>query len=134
MVAAAIANGGVLMNPYLVKGITDPSGAYVSTTTPHALGQACSPATAGQVASAMLTTVAEGTGGAASIVGVDVAGKTGTAETGAEQPDAWFIGYAPFDTPQAAIAVIVEDDGEHTATAIAGDVLQVALEVLGGVG
>ena len=63
-----------------------------------------------------------------------MAGKTGTAETGAEQPDAWFIGYAPFDTPQAAIAVIVEDDGEHTATAIAGDVLQVALEVLGGVG
>lgn len=132
MVAAAIANNGVLMDPYLVKGVTDSTGSFISTTTPRTLGQACSSAVAQQVASAMLTTVEEGTGGAAGITGVNVAGKTGTAETASEQPDAWFIGYAPYEAPVAAIAVIIEDDGEHTATAVAGDVLQIALEELGG--
>jgi peptidoglycan glycosyltransferase len=132
MVAAAIANGGILMEPYVVKGVTDSTGTYVSTTTPHTLGQACSPAVASLVASAMLSTVSEGTGTAASIAGVDVAGKTGTAETSSEEPDAWFIGFAPYDNPTAAIAVIIEDDGEHTATAVAGDVLQVAVAVQSG--
>ena len=79
----------------------------------------------------MLSTVSEGTGAAAAIAGVDVAGKTGTAETSGEQPDAWFIGYAPYETPVAAIAVVIEDDGEHTATNVAGDVLQTCVDVLG---
>ncbi len=131
MVAAAIANGGVLMEPYVVQGVTDANGSYISTTQPHALGQACSAAVAKQVGSAMLSTVSEGTGAAAAIAGVDVAGKTGTAETSGEQPDAWFIGYAPYETPVAAIAVVIEDDGEHTATNVAGDVLQTCVDVLG---
>lgn len=131
MVAAAIANGGVLMEPYVVQGVTDANGSYISTTQPHALGQACSAAVAEQVGSAMLSTVSEGTGAAAAIAGVDVAGKTGTAETSGEQPDAWFIGYAPYETPVAAIAVVIEDDGEHTATNVAGDVLQTCVDVLG---
>ncbi len=131
MVAAAIANGGVLMEPYVVQGVTDANGSYISTTQPHALGQACSTAVAEQVGSAMLSTVSEGTGAAAAIAGVDVAGKTGTAETSGEQPDAWFIGYAPYETPVAAIAVVIEDDGEHTATNVAGDVLQTCVDVLG---
>ena len=131
MVAAAIANGGVLMEPYVVQGVTDANGSYISTTQPHALGQACSAAVAEQVGSAMLSTVSEGTGAAAAIASVDVAGKTGTAETSGEQPDAWFIGYAPYETPVAAIAVVIEDDGEHTATNVAGDVLQTCVDVLG---
>jgi peptidoglycan glycosyltransferase len=132
MVAAAIANGGVLMEPYVVYGIADSAGTMISTTAPHALGQACSAAVAQQIGSAMLATVTEGTGAAASIAGVDVAGKTGTAETGGDQPDAWFIGYAPYDDPTVAIAVVIEDDGEHTATTVAGDVLQVAVAVAAG--
>lgn len=131
MVAAAIANGGVLMEPYVVQGVTDANGSYISTTQPHALGQTCSAAVAEQVGSAMLSTVSEGTGAAAAIAGVDVAGKTGTAETSGEQPDAWFIGYAPYETPVAAIAVVIEDDGKHTATNVAGDVLQTCVDVLG---
>lgn len=131
MVAAAIANGGVLMEPYVVQGVTDANGSYISTTQPHTLGQACSPAVAEQVGSAMLSTVSEGTGTAAGIAGVNVAGKTGTAETSSDQPDAWFIGYAPYETPVAAIAVVIEDDGEHTATNVAGDVLQTCVDVLG---
>ncbi len=132
VVAAAIANGGLAMQPYVVKGITDSNGSYVSTTDPQALGQACTAATAQAVGSAMLTTVSEGTGTAASIAGVNVAGKTGTAETSSSEPDAWFIGYAPYEAPVAAIAVVIEDDGEHTATSVAGSVLQVAIDTLGG--
>ena len=131
MVAAAIANGGVLMEPYVVKSVTSTNGVVVSSTQPKAIGVACSPAAAAAVGEAMLTTVSEGTGTAASIAGVNVAGKTGTAETGDDTPDAWFIGYAPYETPSVAIAVIIEDDAEHTATAIAGNVLQTALSVLG---
>ena len=61
-----------------------------------------------------------------------VAGKTGTAETGNSNPNAWFIGFAPYENPVAAIAIVIENDAEHTATALAGDVLQVAVETLGG--
>ncbi len=130
MVAAAIANGGVVMEPYVVESITDANGTVLNATTPHALGQAVSPATAQAVGEAMLTTVNEGTGSAASVAGVDVAGKTGTAETGEENPDAWFIGYAPYENPTVAIAVVVENDAEHAATSIAGNVLQSALAAL----
>ena len=132
MVAAAIANGGLVMEPYVVQDIADSKGAMISATQPHALGQAVSAATAQQVGEAMLATVQSGTGAAASVAGYQVAGKTGTAETGAENPDAWFVGYAPYDSPTVAIAVVIEDDAEHTATAIAGDVLQAALAVTGG--
>ena len=132
MVASAIANGGLLMNPYVVESIMSSTGTVVSTTAPHALGQACSQATAAAIGEAMLSTVSEGTGTAASIAGVNVAGKTGTAETSGDLPNAWFIGYAPYEAPSVAIAVVIENDGEHTATAVAGGVLQSALEILGG--
>ncbi len=132
MVAAAIANGGVLMQPYIVAEITDEAGTVISTTSPTTLGQACTADTASKVAEAMHTVVTEGTGAAAALSGnVDVAGKTGTAETSANNPNAWFIGFAPYDDPQVAIAVVIEDDVEHTATAIAGDVLEVALSQRG---
>ena len=131
MVAAAIANGGLVMEPYAVKAVTDATGAVVSETRPHALSQAVSAQTAEQVGEAMLTTVESGTGGAAAVAGVNVAGKTGTAETGGANPNAWFIGYAPYESPTVAIAVVIENDAEHTATSIAGDVLQTALAVLG---
>ena len=131
MVAATIANGGVVMAPYVVEGVTDANGTTVSTTTPHALGQAVSADVAAQVAEAMHAVVLEGTGSAALASGADVAGKTGTAETGGANPNAWFIGFAPYDAPSVAIAVVVENDAEHAATAIAGDVLQVALRERG---
>ena len=127
MIAAAIANDGQVMEPHVVESISDPNGTVLSTTTPHSLGQAVSPGTAQAVGEAMLTTVSEGTGSAASVAGVDVAGKTGTAETGEDTPDAWFIGYAPYENPTVAIAVVVENDAEHAATSIAGNVLQSAL-------
>lgn len=132
LTACAIANGGILMEPHVVKATTDSTGAVLKSTKPRTLGQACSANTASLVGSAMLSTVEEGTGTAASIAGVNVAGKTGTAETGNSNPNAWFIGFAPYENPVAAIAIVIENDAEHTATALAGDVLQVAVETLGG--
>ena len=120
------------MEPHVVKATTDSTGAVLKSTKPRTLGQACSANTASLVGSAMLSTVEEGTGTAASIAGVNVAGKTGTAETGNSNPNAWFIGFAPYENPVAAIAIVIENDAEHTATALAGDVLQVAVETLGG--
>ena len=131
MVAAAVANGGLVMEPYVVQAVTDATGAVITSTQPHALSQAVSAQTAQQVGEAMLTTVESGTGGAAAVAGVNVAGKTGTAETGGANPNAWFIGYAPYESPTVAIAVVIENDAEHTATSIAGDVLQTALATLG---
>lgn len=131
MIAAAIANDGILMEPYIVKSITTSNGTVVSETTPHSLGSACSRATAAIIGEAMLDTVNEGTGTAASIVGVNVAGKTGTAETSNDNPNAWFIGFAPYESPAVAVAVVIENDAEHTATGIAGNIMQTALEVLG---
>ncbi len=132
LVACAIANSGVLMEPHVVKATTDSTGAVLSSSRARTLGQACSSSVAELVGSAMLSTVEEGTGTAASIAGVNVAGKTGTAETSGANPNAWFIGYAPYENPVAAIAIVIENDAEHTATALAGDVLQVAIETLGG--
>jgi cell division protein FtsW (lipid II flippase)/cell division protein FtsI/penicillin-binding protein 2 len=132
LVACAIANKGVLMEPHVIKATTDSTGTVLDATRTRALGQACSEEVAQLVGSAMLTTVEEGTGTAASIAGVNVAGKTGTAETNGANPNAWFIGYAPYENPVAAIAIVVENDAEHTATSLAGDVLQVAVETLGG--
>ena len=132
LVACAIANSGVLMEPHVVKATTDSTGAVLNSSRARTLGQACSSSVAGLVGSAMLSTVEEGTGTAASIAGVNVAGKTGTAETSGANPNAWFIGYAPYENPVAAIAIVIENDAEHTATALAGDVLQVAIETLGG--
>ncbi len=132
LVACAIANSGVLMEPHVVKATTDSTGAVLSASRARTLGQACSSSVAELVGSAMLSTVEEGTGTAASIAGVNVAGKTGTAETSGANPNAWFIGYAPYENPVAAIAIVIENDAEHTATALAGDVLQVAIETLGG--
>ncbi len=132
LVACAIANSGVLMEPHVVKATTDSTGAVLSSSRARTLGQACSASVAELVGSAMLSTVEEGTGTAASIAGVNVAGKTGTAETSGANPNAWFIGYAPYENPVAAIAIVIENDAEHTATALAGDVLQVAIETLGG--
>ena len=84
----------------------------------------------------MLAVVDEGSGTAASIAGVDVAGKTGTAEATADQVNTAFVGFAPYDTPTVAISVMIEnysenDPSELSAAAIAGQVLKVALAAQG---
>lgn len=111
MLAAAFANKGIMMKPYLVQKITTPDGAIVSSTLPEKWRSPIDAKLAGQVANMMVTVVNEGTGRGAAIRGIKVAGKTGTAENPHGAPHAWFIGFAPADDPQVAIAVIVENAG-----------------------
>jgi peptidoglycan glycosyltransferase len=131
MVAAGIANGGIVMRPYAVEKITEPGGSTVSRTQPHELSRAVSPQTATQLTQMMQLVVQSGTGTAAQIPGVSVAGKTGTAETGAAGLNTTsFIAFAPADAPKVAVAVILENQhgvGGRTAAPIAKTILEALL-------
>ena len=97
LMAATIANNGIAMNPYVVSQILAPDGTVLKTTRGHSLGQAVGSGTAEQVKQAMLDVVQNGTGSAAAIAGVKVAGKTGTAETNNANANSTFVGFAPYD-------------------------------------
>ena len=130
MVAAGVANGGVVMRPYLVAQERAPDSSVVSETHPQQLGRAVSPQVAAELTSMMEGVVQGGTGKAAQIPGVAVAGKTGTAENVPGKPThAWFICFAPAQDPQVAVAVIVENGGTGgvAAAPIARAVMQAVL-------
>ena len=133
VIAGAIANNGIAMNPYVVARVLSPEGTQISATEGRSLGQAVSADTAEQVKQAMLAVVQTGTGYEAQVPGVQVAGKTGTGETSGENANSTFIGFAPYDTPTVAISVVLERyyDHEITAASVAGDVLQAALAAQG---
>ena len=109
LVAAAIGNHGLLMRPRLGARIVDKDGRTVKTIGPVKQKQVMSPATANAVKTMMVAVVQRGTGTKASIPGIQVAGKTGTAETqiGSQINNAWFIAFAPANHPRVAIAVYV---------------------------
>jgi len=130
MVAASVANGGVVMRPYVVDKVVSPGGSTVQRTHPDRLGRAIKPQTASELTSMMEAVVTGGTGTAAQILGVKVAGKTGTAETGvANVYTAWFISFAPADHPKVAVAVVVENGGfgGKSAAPIAKTLMQAIL-------
>lgn len=123
LIAAAIANDGTMMQPYLVSGARSPDLQVLQTTEPEVLRQAVSPAVANQLTEMMVGVVESGTGTAARIPGVTVAGKTGTSETGlGTPPHAWFVGFAPAENPVVAIAVVVENGGNVGSGATGGGV------------
>ncbi|MBT0993459.1 penicillin-binding protein 2 [Cellulomonas sp. DKR-3] len=123
MVSAAIANGGKLMRPYVVDSVRAANLSVVSETQPELLSTAVSPGTAAQLTDMMLGVVESGSGTAAQISGVQVAGKTGTAQTSdGAAPHAWFTSFAPADDPQVAVAVIVEHGGALGSEATGGQV------------
>lgn len=134
MVAGAVANGGMVMAPRLMTRIVDRGGSLVQRGEPEELGQALSPSNAAELAAMMEDVVREGTGTRAALsgVGVTVAGKTGTAES--DDPNrnqAWFIGFAPAEDPQVAVAVVIEDTsstGGEAAAPVAAAVMEAALE------
>ncbi|HJV09657.1 MAG TPA: penicillin-binding protein 2 [Acidimicrobiales bacterium] len=131
-VAGAIANGGVLMAPHVVREIRDADGRVIRRIGPDEWKRAVQPTTAAAVTQMMIDVVKRGTGTAAAVPGSTVAGKTGTAETAdGRPPHAWFIGFAPAEAPRYAIAVIVENGGDlgdeatggRVAAPVAGKVL-----------
>lgn len=133
MTAAAIANGGVIMTPQVGKVVRDPKGNVLQTFAPKPWLTATDPATANQLKSMMTSVVQQGTGRPAQLDTVQVAGKTGTAQTGRDgEPHAWFVGFAPAEAPKVVVAVLVEEGGGTGGTVagpIAADVIQSALGV-----
>jgi peptidoglycan glycosyltransferase len=123
LVASAIANGGVEMRPRLVSEVRDPSGRVVKTLDPQVYGTPLSSANAAALTQMMVGVVQSGTGTAAQIPGVSVAGKTGTAQHGEGlAPHAWFVCFAPAEDPKVAVAVIVLDGGSLGSDATGGQV------------
>ncbi|WP_105566740.1 peptidoglycan D,D-transpeptidase FtsI family protein [Microbacterium halophytorum] len=112
MVSAGIANGGDVMNPTMVDEVVGPDLSAQLTTQPSVFDQALSGDDAATMTDLMVNNVNDGVAGNARIDGVDVGGKTGTAENGDGEPySLWFTGFAPADDPQVAVAVVVEDGG-----------------------
>jgi len=133
MVAQGIANGGVVMRPYVVDRILKPGGGTLTTTKPKEIGRAISPRTAQQLNTMMQAVVTGGTGTNAQIPGVRVAGKTGTAETGRDSINqVWFVAFAPADNPRYAIAVTVENQVHKTGGEVAAPIAKTVLESLLG--
>lgn len=110
MVAAAIANNGTIMRPYLVAQELNADLEVVKETTPSEFSQATTPEIAATIKQMMQKVVTDGTGKAAALPGVAVAGKTGTAEGGTPQAGntAWFVGFAPAENPKIALAMVVQ--------------------------
>jgi peptidoglycan glycosyltransferase len=129
LVAAAIADDGVLMKPRLVESFSGRGG--TTTVDPETLRRVMSPSVAAVITAAMVRAV-EGDLGkrfttGAQVPGVHVAGKSGTAQIGGtSEPHSWFVGFAPADDPQVVVAVIVENAGRGAARAspIAGELLK----------
>ena len=135
MVASAVANGGRLMVPHLTSEIVNADGQVVQTVTPELYSDVMKPSTAQEVGAMMENVVRDGTGTAAALAGITVAGKTGTAQdctslAVCDTSQVWFIAYAPVANPQIAIAVTIAHQvgfGGSIAAPIARQVLQALL-------
>ncbi len=138
MVASAIANDGVMQAPYLVDSVYNAKGERGSQTKSSRLATVMSPDIAHRITEMMTHVVNNGTGHGAALPGVQVAGKTGTAETGKPLDDSWFVGFAPADNPQVVVAIVIEQgvsadssDESGQASVKAQNVLRVALDTIG---
>jgi peptidoglycan glycosyltransferase len=135
MVAAGIANGGVIMTPHVMKSISDSTGSVVKTYTPTAMTRSASAASAQAVTSLMEGVITNPQGTAAGVgfpSYLCAAVKTGTAQTGLGVNHDWMIGFAPANNPQVAVAVVVpyqniSSDGAGIAGPIVKSIMQAAL-------
>lgn len=135
MVAAAIGNGGKLMVPHLADKVVDQDGRTVETIKPSVYSEVMKPSTAQKVTQMMTQVVndPQGTGTAAALSGIDVAGKTGTAQVGTQgsnltQP--WFIGFAPASSPRFAIAVTIDRTSGEFGGPTAGPIFKAVMQTL----
>ncbi|HXU96838.1 MAG TPA: penicillin-binding protein 2 [Jiangellaceae bacterium] len=122
MVSAGIANDGTVMNPYFIEELRDPDRVKVlERTEPEELSRAVSTETAQELTAMMVEVVENGTGQNGQLDGIQVAGKTGTAQTTPERPPyAWFTSFAPADDAQIAVAVVIEEAPDTARDDIAG--------------
>lgn len=130
MIGQAIANGGKEMQPFVVDSVSDYNGTILKQASPQQWREPIRPETAAQMTKMMIKVVNDGTGKKAQSSQVQIAGKTGTAEIEGRGPNAWFVGFAPADSPKYAIAVVVEDS--DAGGGISGPVArETLLEALG---
>jgi len=130
LVAGGVANGGRVMKPYYLQEVVAPDGHTVSTAQPEQWLVATKPATATELNTMMQSVVNAGTATNAALQGIQVAGKTGTAEKGDGTNLAWFIGFAPAEDPKVAVAVVIENTtqtGGEAAAPLAAAVMKTAL-------
>ncbi len=111
MLVSAIANGGTLMEPYVIDEIQNAEGTVLEKNTPESYGSLMSASESKQLTEMMKAVVDYGTGYRLSDRSYDAAGKTGTAEVVGRGNNAWFVGFAPADDPQIAVCILVEDAG-----------------------
>ena len=136
MVVSAVANGGIAMKPYVVDEVRSPELDVLDKTEPTELSRAVSASTAEELKEMLVSTVTNGTASPAAIPGVDVAGKTGTAESGRDNvpPYAWFVSFAPADDPQVAVAVMIQKAdiprGEIAGGAVGGPIAKSVMEAV----
>ncbi len=131
LVAAGIANGGVVMTPHVMREVRDAQAAVVGRYEPKPWLQAVPADVARTVKDMMVGVVAAGSGTRAQIPGVQVAGKTGTAQTGLDTSHTWFISFAPADAPRVAVAVMLESQpssNEFTGGALAAPIAKTVME------
>ena len=135
MVAGAVGNRGKLMKPRLTEKVVDRDGRVTDRVEPEEQSIVMSEKAAGLLAQMMAGVVREGTGTAAALSGIEVAGKTGTAEVdNATANQAWFIGFAPIDRPRMAVAVTIERTQGHGGTEAAPIAKGVLQSLIGGAG
>ncbi len=129
LLACAVANEGLVMKPYIVAGYENPYGRF-SRRHPEKWLRAMDPAVAAVIKQQMVAAVAGGTGRAAALPGVAVAGKTGSAENPHGPPHAWFVGFAPAERPRVAVAVLLENAGSggRQAAPLAREIFRKALQ------
>ncbi|MDR3540882.1 MAG: penicillin-binding transpeptidase domain-containing protein [Desulfosporosinus sp.] len=130
LIAAGIANHGIIMTPHLVERVLDPTQTVVFEQKPQPWLTALSKDEADKITSAMITAVNDGTAAPGALPNIQVAGKTGSAEPGGNVPThAWYIAFAPAEAPRIAVAVIVEHGGTGggAAAPIARQIMQEAL-------
>lgn len=130
MTSAAIANGGVMMQPNLIRSITAPDLTVIQPFQPAVFGTPMSEQTAATLTGMMINNVNNGAASNGRINGIDVGGKTGTAENGEGQPfTLWFTGFAPANDPRIAVAVVVED-GTSFGNAVAAPIARRVIEAV----
>ena len=119
MLAAAVCNDGTAMLPYMVASVVNPDGDTIKAYSPGVLAQWMTGDEAIVLQSMMGACVEEGTGYSLNGLSVECAGKTGTAETSNEKPDAWFVGYASDSSgKEIAVCVVVEESGTGAQFAV----------------
>ncbi|GAA3520380.1 penicillin-binding transpeptidase domain-containing protein [Aeromicrobium panaciterrae] len=137
MVAGAVANDGNVMKPYVVKSVRSPNLSVLEQAKPERISQAMTPSNAAKLRQMLISTVERGTATSARIAGVEVGGKTGTAQSTPDRPPyAWFVAFAPANDPKVAVAVLVEstDVGrdEISGGRLAGPIARSVIEAVLG--